>query len=59
GKNFNCTKDQIDCCCQQILYTQPDFVGTKSLLEALCKVCGYQVLFLPKFHCKHSFIEQC
>ncbi|KIK97120.1 hypothetical protein PAXRUDRAFT_136944, partial [Paxillus rubicundulus Ve08.2h10] len=53
------TKDQIDCCCQRILYTQPDFVGVESLLETLCKMRGYQVLFLPKFHCELNFIEQC
>ncbi|KIK93487.1 hypothetical protein PAXRUDRAFT_145031, partial [Paxillus rubicundulus Ve08.2h10] len=42
-----------------ILYTQPDFVGVESLLEMLCKARGYQVLFLPKFHCELNFIEQC
>ncbi|KIK91814.1 hypothetical protein PAXRUDRAFT_13580 [Paxillus rubicundulus Ve08.2h10] len=59
GKNFDCQKDQINCCCRQILYTQPDFVGVESLLEMLCKACGYQVLFLPEFHCELNFIEQC
>ncbi|KIK77204.1 hypothetical protein PAXRUDRAFT_167533 [Paxillus rubicundulus Ve08.2h10] len=59
GKNFDCQKDQINCCCQWILYTQPDFVEVESLLEMLCKGCGYQVLFLPKFHCELNFIEQC
>ncbi|KIK81425.1 hypothetical protein PAXRUDRAFT_808007 [Paxillus rubicundulus Ve08.2h10] len=59
GKNFDCKKDQIDCCCQWILYTQPDFVGVESLLKTLCKGCGYQVLFFPKFHCELNFIEQC
>ncbi|EGO26581.1 hypothetical protein SERLADRAFT_407313 [Serpula lacrymans var. lacrymans S7.9] len=59
GKNFNCKKNQINCCCWRILYTQPDFVRVKSLLETLCKTCGYQVLFLPKFHCEVNFIEQC
>ncbi|KIK76573.1 hypothetical protein PAXRUDRAFT_169460 [Paxillus rubicundulus Ve08.2h10] len=59
GKNFDCQKDQINCCCRWISYTQPDFVGVESLLETLCKACGYQVLFLPKFHCELNSIEQC
>jgi transposase len=42
-----------------VLYNQPDFVQVKSQLETFCKACGVEVLFLPKFHCKLNFIEQC
>jgi hypothetical protein len=42
-----------------MLYLQPDFNNVPSILEKLYKHCGYQVLFLPKFHCKVNFIEQC
>ncbi|KAH7905399.1 hypothetical protein BJ138DRAFT_1106018 [Hygrophoropsis aurantiaca] len=42
GKNFDCKKDQINCCCRRILYTQPDFTRVESLLETLCKARGYQ-----------------
>ncbi|KAF9227544.1 hypothetical protein BS17DRAFT_793241 [Gyrodon lividus] len=33
GKNFDCAPDATDCCCQCILYNQPDFVNVESLLE--------------------------
>jgi hypothetical protein len=42
-----------------ILYNQPDFSNVDSILEAVCNVRGFQVLFLPKFHCELNFIEQC
>lgn len=48
-----------DCCCRRILYTHPDFVNVKSQLENVCNSRGFQVLFLPKFHCELNFIEQC
>ncbi|KAF9501342.1 hypothetical protein BDN71DRAFT_1380070 [Pleurotus eryngii] len=49
----------FDCCCQHMLYNQPDFVDINSLLEAACKAHSFEVLFLPKFHCELNFIEQC
>jgi len=58
-KDFKCPKDSTCCCCRRILYTQPDFVTVESLLETHCKARGYQILFLPKFHCELNFIEQC
>jgi hypothetical protein len=53
------TANTPNCCCCRILYNQPDFVHVKSQLEQVCNAHGYQVLFLPKFHCKLNFIEQC
>ena len=58
-KDFKCAADATDCCCRQILYNQPDFVAVPSTLEKLCRQHGYQVLFLPKFHCELNFIKQC
>ena len=58
-KNFKCDPPTIDCCCQWLLYNQPDFAHVNSILEASFKAQGFQVLFLPKFHCELNFIEQC
>ncbi|OAX31822.1 hypothetical protein K503DRAFT_666537, partial [Rhizopogon vinicolor AM-OR11-026] len=30
-----------------------------SVLEALCRARGFDIIFLPKFHCELNFIEQC
>ncbi|KAG2369024.1 hypothetical protein BDR07DRAFT_1249633, partial [Suillus spraguei] len=38
---------------------QPDFVNVESVLEASCRAQCFNVIFLPKFHCKLNFIEQC
>jgi transposase len=40
-------------------HDQPDFANVKSLLEEACEKRGFQVLFLPKFHCELNFLEQC
>jgi hypothetical protein len=58
-KNFKCTKGATSCCCCQILYNQPDCTNVKSNLEIICEACGFQVIFLPKFHCEINFIKQC
>ena len=58
-KDFKCTDNTGNCCCQQILYNQPDFVNVPLKLERMCKPQGYQVMFLLKFHCELNFIEQC
>lgn len=57
-KGFQCPKDATRCCCRRALYTQPDFVNVKSLLEMECEARGFTVIFLPKFHCELNFIEQ-
>ena len=59
GKNFLCKPGATDCCCRRMLYNEPDFVAVESLLETACKARGFQILFLPKFHCELNFIEQC
>ncbi|KIK74553.1 hypothetical protein PAXRUDRAFT_789771, partial [Paxillus rubicundulus Ve08.2h10] len=59
SKPFDCVAGTAACCCQRILYNEPDFINVKSLLEQTCEDRGFQVLFLPKFHCKLNFIEQC
>jgi hypothetical protein len=57
---FDCPdKGQTTCCCHHVLYNQLDFVQVESLLETYCKSCTVNVIFLPKFHCKLHFIEQC
>jgi hypothetical protein len=58
-KDFKCAKGAASSCCHRILYTQPDFVDVKSNLEIICEARGFQVIFLPKFHCEINFIEQC
>jgi transposase len=49
----------ITCCCRRMLYNEPDFKNVDSILEADAKARGFQILFLPKFHCELNFIEQC
>src|SRR5882724_9212079 len=58
-KGFKCPQNAINCCCQHILINEPDFANVESLLETTCKPRGFQVLFLPKFHCELNFIEKC
>ena len=57
--NFHCKPPAVDCCMRRILYNQPDFRDVASILEGHCEQRGFQVLFLPKFHCKLNPIEQC
>ncbi|KAI0312603.1 hypothetical protein OF83DRAFT_1145216 [Amylostereum chailletii] len=47
------------CCCRRLLFNQPDFADIPSILETHCRKRGYDVVFLPKFHCELNFIEQC
>ena len=58
-KDFKCAPGATSCCCRRILYRQPNFINVSSLLEMTCKVKGFTVNFLPKFHCELNFIEQC
>jgi hypothetical protein len=58
-KGFKCAKGATNCCCWRMLYNEPDFTLVESLLELTCKSRGFQVVFLPKFHCALNFIEQC
>ena len=58
-KGFKCLPGATSCCCCCILYNQPNFANVPSILESACKMLGVLVNFLPKFHCKLNFIEQC
>jgi hypothetical protein len=58
-EKFKCAPDATDCCQRQVLYNQPDFANQDSALEIACKARGFEVMFLPKFHCELNFIEQC
>jgi hypothetical protein len=58
-KGLKCKPGKMQCCCQQILYNQPDFADAESLLETSCHARGVHIIFLPKFHCELNFIEQC
>jgi hypothetical protein len=56
--NFKCADLNAHCCIQQVLWNQPNFVNIKLLLEMHCEARGFQVIFLPKFHCKLNFLKQ-
>ena len=51
------TDQPPNCCCRHLLYSQPDFVNVKSLLEEHCEKRGFMVLILPKYHCELNPIE--
>lgn len=58
-KNFHCPPGATECCVRRILYNQPDFAAVPSILETVFQHAGFELLFLPKFHCELNFIEQC
>jgi transposase len=58
-KSFKCSPPALDCCCHCIMFNQLDFVHVDMILEATYNARGFKVIFLPKFHCKLNFIEQC
>jgi hypothetical protein len=58
-KNFKCSEGETRCCQRRVLYNQPDFCDQESVLEGKCRARGFEVIFLPKFHCKLNPIEQC
>jgi hypothetical protein len=55
-EKVNCPTPPLDRCLRRILYNQPDFENVKSLLKIDPEECGFQSLFLPKFHCELNFI---
>lgn len=62
GSKFSDCEDpgpNARCCCQRILFNEPDFVAVKSLLELRAEELGTKVIFLPKFHPELNPIEQC
>jgi hypothetical protein len=58
-RDFKCPTGRMDCCCRRLMYTQPDFTNVVSNLEIACRARGFNVIFLPKYHCELNFIEQC
>ncbi|KAI6039439.1 hypothetical protein EDC04DRAFT_2685234 [Pisolithus marmoratus] len=58
-KNFKCPPNTTNCCFHCLLFSQPDFTDVESCLDTICHGQGFQVLFLPKFHCELNFIKQC
>ena len=48
---FKCPPGCTDCCCQCLLFYQPDFMAQKSELEELITTRGHICDFYPKFHC--------
>ena len=58
-RSFACADNATHCCMRRVLFNQPDFVNVKPELQVMGEDLGVEVLFLPKFHCKLNFIEQC
>ncbi|KAF8576257.1 hypothetical protein K439DRAFT_1367723, partial [Ramaria rubella] len=56
-EGFKCEAGCTDCC-QQLLFTQPDFASQKSELEEYVTSRGHICDFYSKFHCKLNFMEQ-
>jgi hypothetical protein len=46
------------CCCHHVLYTQPDFMSQKPLLQEHVESRGHLCDFYLKYHCELNFIEQ-
>jgi hypothetical protein len=52
GKKFlDCPDKATDCCCCRLLFNEPDFAHIDSILETEAQDRGFEVIFLPKFHC--------
>ncbi|EJD07984.1 uncharacterized protein FOMMEDRAFT_74537 [Fomitiporia mediterranea MF3/22] len=60
-EGFKCADKsaQSVCCCQRILFNQPDFQAQKSAIEELVEGYRHKAVFYPKFYCELNFIEQC
>ncbi|KAG9127252.1 hypothetical protein FRC07_015158, partial [Ceratobasidium sp. 392] len=54
-----CPPGRTDCCAQQTMANQPDFLEQKTALQILAESHGCSVLYLPKYHCELNPIEQC
>ena len=57
-EGFKCVAGKKNCCCCQLLFTQPDFENQKSHLEEFITSRGHICDFYPKYHCELNFIEQ-
>jgi len=49
---------QPNCCCQHVLFTQPDFMSQRPQLQEFIELRGHICDFYPKYHCELNFIEQ-
>jgi hypothetical protein len=58
-KGFKCANPDANCCICRTLWNQPDFRDFRLLLKQHCKKRGFEVVFLPKFHCELNFVKQC
>jgi hypothetical protein len=62
-KGFKCPVPEPDqkptCCCRRLLFSEPDFATEDTIVEETCEARGYDMIFLPKFHCELNPIEQC
>jgi hypothetical protein len=56
--DFKCPPGCTNCCCQRLLFLQPDFITQKSQLEEVITSRGHLCDFYPKYHCELNFIEQ-
>lgn len=57
--NFQCAdpENAINCCARRLLFSQPDFMNQKGILQEYVESRGHKFLFYPKFHCEFNFIE--
>ncbi|QRW19720.1 DDE superfamily endonuclease [Rhizoctonia solani] len=53
-----CEPGKTDCCCRWVMMNQPDFNNRESGLQEAARELGTEVVFLPKYHCELSMIEQ-
>jgi hypothetical protein len=58
GPKHLASEGQASCCCRHILYTQPNFMSQKPLLQEYIESRGHLCDFYPKYHCELNFIEQ-
>jgi hypothetical protein len=58
GRTHPASEGQAICCCRHLLYTQPDFLSQKPLIQEHIELRGHLCNFYPKYHCKLNFIEQ-
>jgi hypothetical protein len=57
-ESFRCKNSHTNCCCQCLLFCQPDFITQKSCFEEFVTLHGHICDFHPKYYCKLNFIEQ-
>ena len=53
-----CPLGLASCCCHHLLYSQPNFMLQKPLLQEYIESCGHLCDYYPKYHCELNFIKQ-